>query len=189
MELECVKYKEKMSAEGAFCRHPNDYCKHRTSCIIHFISGEQKQNNKSSQIESQAKEDGSIRVVKMIKLAFHKSVDGLLPAVVQDYVTGEVLMVAYCNQEAWELTLNTGKAHFWSRSRKKNWLKGESSGHVQLIKEIRIDCDRDTILFRVEQLGGAACHKGYRSCFFHRVDGDELVIDAEQVFDPADVYK
>jgi len=126
----------------------------------------------------------------MIELAFHKDKNGLLPAVVQDYCTGEVLMLAYINQLAWDKTLATGKAHYWSRSRKQLWLKGETSGHVQLIKEILVDCDQDTVIYKVEQLGGAACHTGYRSCFYQKVAGDELVVHEEhRVFDPAAVYK
>ncbi|RUM39970.1 MAG: phosphoribosyl-AMP cyclohydrolase [Desulfocapsa sp.] len=124
----------------------------------------------------------------MVELDFAKAADGLLPAIVQDAESGEVLMLAYINQESWGKTLETGKAHFWSRSRKKLWLKGESSGHVQLIKEIFVDCDQDTVVFKVEQLGGAACHKGYRSCFFRRLNNGVLEIIAEPVFDPAKVY-
>ncbi len=124
----------------------------------------------------------------MIDLDFSKSVDGLLPAIVQDNNSGEVLMLAYINKESFQKTVDTGKAHFWSRSRSQLWLKGESSGHVQLIREILVDCDQDTVVFKVEQLGGAACHKGYKSCFFRRLDKDELVIIGEKVFDPAVVY-
>ncbi len=98
-------------------------------------------------------------------------------------------MLAYINQLAWEKTLETGKAHYWSRSRNSLWLKGESSGHVQVIKEILVDCDADTVVYKVEQLGGAACHTGYRSCFYRKVSGEELVIhEAERVFDPKAVY-
>lgn len=126
----------------------------------------------------------------MIELAFHKDKNGLLPAVVQDYRTGEVLMLAYINQLAWDKTLATGKAHYWSRSRQALWLKGETSGHVQLIKEILVDCDQDTVIYKVEQLGGAACHTGYRSCFYQKVVNDELVVhEQHRVFDPAAVYK
>lgn len=125
----------------------------------------------------------------MIDLQFSKNSEQLLPAVVQDYQTNEILMLAYINREAWEKTLETGKAHYWSRSRGKLWLKGESSGHEQLIREILVDCDEDTVIYRVEQKGGAACHKGYRSCFFRRVEGDGLVVNGERVFDPAEVYK
>lgn len=124
----------------------------------------------------------------MIKLNFSKTVDNVLPAIVQDHLTGEVLMLAYINEHAWRMTLETGKAHYWSRSRNRLWLKGESSGHVQLIREILVDCDEDTVLFKVEQQGGAACHKGYRSCFFRRVEGDALTITADRVFDPEKVY-
>lgn len=124
----------------------------------------------------------------MIDLDFSKDPQGLLPAIVQDYTTGDVLMLAYINKESWLETLKTGKAHYWSRSRSKLWLKGESSGHVQMIKDIFVDCDQDTVVFQVEQLGGAACHKGYHSCFYRRVQGDELVIDADPIFNPEEVY-
>ena len=125
----------------------------------------------------------------MIELDFKKDIQGLLPAIVQDYDTGDVLMLAYINEESWQQTLKTGKAHYWSRSREKLWLKGESSGHVQMIKDIFVDCDQDTVVFKVEQLGGASCHKGYHSCFFRRVQGEELVIESEPVFNPEEVYK
>lgn len=124
----------------------------------------------------------------MISLNFNKSETGLLPAIAQDSVSGDVLMLAYINKESWEKTLVTGKAHYWSRSRNKIWLKGETSGHVQLVKEILVDCDEDTVIFKVEQLGGAACHKGYGSCFFKRVDGQELTVVGERIFDPNKVY-
>jgi phosphoribosyl-AMP cyclohydrolase len=125
----------------------------------------------------------------MIELAFAKNEQGLLPAIVQDHQTGEVLMLAYVNRLAWEKTLETGKAHYWSRSRNSLWLKGETSGHVQMIKEILVDCDQDTVVYKVEQLGGAACHTGYRSCFYRKVTGKELtVIEQERVFDPNAVY-
>jgi len=125
----------------------------------------------------------------MIELAFHKNADALLPAIAQDALSGEVLMLAYINRIAWEKTLETGKAHYWSRSRNCLWLKGETSGHVQLIREILVDCDEDTVVFKVEQLGGAACHTGYSSCFHRKVAGGELVFcDRERVFDPAVVY-
>ncbi len=125
----------------------------------------------------------------MITLDFSKSDDGLLPAVVQDWQTGDVLMLAYINEASWQKTLKTGMATYWSRSRQKFWVKGESSGNVQKIKEIYVDCDDDTVIFKVEQIGGAACHLGYRSCFFRRVDGDSLTVVGERVFDPAEVYK
>lgn len=124
----------------------------------------------------------------MIQLNFTKSADGLLPAIVQEYQSGEVLMLAYINRESWERTLATGKAHFWSRSRKKIWLKGESSGHVQIIHDILVDCDDDTVVFKVEQVGGAACHTGYRSCFYRRISDQALQIVGERIFDPEKVY-
>ncbi len=124
----------------------------------------------------------------MFALRFDKSADGLLPAIVQDHASGEVLMLAYMNEEAWGKTLESGKAHFWSRSRQQLWLKGETSGHVQMIREILVDCDEDTVVLKVEQLGGAACHKGYRSCFFRRVSMESAQVVGELVFDPAQVY-
>ena len=115
--------------------------------------------------------------------------NGLVPVIVQDYQTRDVLMVAYMNEEAWQKTVETGKAHYYSRSRKGPWFKGEESGHYQEVKDVFIDCDNDTILLQVSQIGGAACHEGYRSCFFRkREDGDWRVI-AERVFDPKEVYK
>lgn len=124
----------------------------------------------------------------MVTLDFEKT-GGLLPAIVADYKTGDVLMLAYMNRAAWENTLNTGKATYYSRSRNKLWVKGETSGHTQQVREIRIDCDRDTILLKVEQIGGAACHKGYRSCFYTRVkDGSETIVE-EKLFNPEEVYK
>lgn len=114
--------------------------------------------------------------------------DGLVPTVVQDGDTGEILMLAYMNKEAWVKTLATGKAHYWSRSRQSLWLKGEMSGHFQLVREILLDCDEDTVLLKVEQLGGAACHTGYRSCFYRKwVDGGFIDV-GKRVFDPKDVY-
>ena len=114
---------------------------------------------------------------------------GLVPVIVQDYRSREVLMVAYMNREAWQKTQETGKAHYYSRSRNGPWFKGEESGNFQEVRDVYIDCDNDTILLQVEQIGGAACHEGYRSCFFRqRADGDWKVI-AERVFDPKQVYK
>lgn len=124
----------------------------------------------------------------MIKLDFTKF-DGLLPAIVQDYETSEVLMVAFMSEEAWTATLETGKATYYSRSRKKLWVKGESSGNVQLVKEIRIDCDNDTVLLKVEQIGGAACHLGYKSCFFTMIENGEVKTVGEPLFNPDEVYK
>ena len=115
--------------------------------------------------------------------------NGLVPAIAQDWETGEVLMLAYMNREAFEETLNTGRACYYSRSRSKLWRKGEESGNFQNVREVRVDCDRDTIVLKVEQVGGAACHKGYRSCFYRKIENGELVEDGEKVFDPKEVYK
>jgi len=115
--------------------------------------------------------------------------NGLIPAVIQDYKNNEVLMVAYMNHEAVKKTIETKKAHFYSRSRKKLWLKGESSGHIQKVKEIRFDCDADCLLIRVDQVGGA-CHTGYRSCFYRKLDRNKNIrISGKLIFDPDNVYK
>jgi phosphoribosyl-AMP cyclohydrolase len=114
---------------------------------------------------------------------------GLVPVIAQDAETKEVLMMAYMNREAWEATLRTGKATYWSRSRRTLWLKGETSGNVQLVKDIFIDCDNDTILLHVQQLGEAACHTGYRSCFYRKIKGGDCVVVGKKVFDPKEVYK
>ena len=119
---------------------------------------------------------------------FDKS-GGLVPAIAQDADTGEVLMLAWMNRAAYEETLRTGRACYYSRSRGKLWRKGEESGHFQEVRELLVDCDADTILLKVRQIGGAACHEGYRSCFFRRVEGDGLRVVAERVFDPAKVYR
>jgi phosphoribosyl-AMP cyclohydrolase len=114
---------------------------------------------------------------------------GLLPTIAQDADTGEVLMLAWMNREAYEETLRTGRACYFSRSRNRLWRKGEESGHVQEVRDVFIDCDADTILLRVHQIGGAACHEGYKSCFFRRVEGDGLRVVGERVFDPKQVYR
>ena len=124
----------------------------------------------------------------MVKLDFAKG-GGLLPAIAQDWKTGDVLMLAYINEEAWNETLKTGNATYWTRSRQKLWRKGEESGNGQKVKEIYVDCDLDTVIFKVEQIGGAACHEGYHSCFFRKYENGELVVVGERVFDPAKVYK
>ena len=125
----------------------------------------------------------------MLKLDFEKC-GGLIPAIAQDYKTNEVLMVAYINEESWNETLKTGAATYWSRSRNKLWKKGEESGNRQIVKEILVDCDEDTVIFKVEQIGGAACHEGYRSCFFRKLENDgSLHVVGERVFDPKAVYK
>ena len=115
--------------------------------------------------------------------------NGLVTAIAQDAETGEILMVANMNEESLARTVATGEAVYWSRSRKKLWHKGEESGNVQKLKSVSIDCDGDVVIFRVEQIGGAACHTGKRSCFFRRVDDDEIVDVGVQVFDPREVYK
>jgi phosphoribosyl-AMP cyclohydrolase len=115
---------------------------------------------------------------------------GLIPAVIQDHATGEVLMVGFMNPEAWETTLKTGKATFFSRTRSTLWTKGLTSGHIQLVKEIFVDCDDDTVLLKVEQVGGAACHTGHRSCFHRRTDANNgLVTVGRPLFDPKEVYR
>lgn len=113
---------------------------------------------------------------------------GLVPAIAQDTASGEVLMLAYMNEEAWRRTLETGEAHYWSRSRQQLWRKGERSGHVQKVRSVRLDCDSDAILLRVEQLGDAACHTGRRSCFFREWRDGEVQICSPAVFDPQKVY-
>ena len=123
----------------------------------------------------------------MIKLDFNKT-GGLVPAIVQDYLTGEILMLAYMNPDAFNATLSTGKATYYSRSRQTLWVKGETSGNLQRIKEIYIDCDDDTVLLKVEQLGGAACHTGHRSCFYKKVENGSIRVTGEPVFDPREVY-
>lgn len=124
----------------------------------------------------------------MVKLDFEKT-NGLIPAIAQDYKTGEVLMMAYMNEASFAETVKSGSATYWSRSRQQLWKKGETSGHIQQVKEIRVDCDQDTVLLKVDQLGGAACHKGYKSCFFSKVEDNELKIVESKVFDPKKVYK
>ncbi len=123
----------------------------------------------------------------MIEIDFKKG-NGLIPVIIQDASTHEVLMLGYMNQEAWDKTLKTKRASFWSRSRKKLWIKGETSGHFQEVKEIYLDCDGDTLLMRVDQIGGAACHTGFRSCFNHRNEKNGWAHSGKKVFDPKEVY-
>ena len=124
----------------------------------------------------------------MVTIDFAKG-DGIVPVIVQDDVTNEVLMLAYMNQTAWEKTVSTGKVHYYSRSRDRLWLKGETSGHTQDVKAIYLDCDNDTVLIKVHQHGGSACHEGYRSCFFRQhTEHGEWQVQGEPVFDPAAVY-
>lgn len=115
----------------------------------------------------------------------------LIPAIAQDVETGDVLMLAYMNRESYDETLRTGQVCYYSRSRQKLWRKGEESGNVQKLHDIFYDCDADTLLVKVTQVGGAACHEGYKSCFFRKVDPatGEIEIVGERVFDPAEVYK
>jgi phosphoribosyl-AMP cyclohydrolase len=115
--------------------------------------------------------------------------DGLLPAIAQDTATGAVLMLAYMNAESYAETLKTGRAVYYSRSRNRLWRKGEESGHVQEVRAIFVDCDADTILLKVHQVGGAACHEGYASCFFRQVTPEGLKVIGQRVFDPKEVYK
>lgn len=113
---------------------------------------------------------------------------GLVTAIAQDGETGEILMVAYMNEETLRRTLETGTMTYWSRSRQEVWVKGQSSGNTQDVLEVRIDCDGDALLFKVRQHGGAACHTGYKSCFHRRLKNDRLVVEGERVFDPDHVY-
>jgi len=124
----------------------------------------------------------------VIEIDFEKG-NGFVPVVVQDADTGEVLMLAYMNRDAWLKTRQTGKATYWSRSRNELWVKGETSGHIQHVEEILVDCDSDTVLLKVRQAGGAACHTGYRSCFYRRVVNEKTEVIGERIFKPEDVYK
>ncbi|UCC67300.1 MAG: phosphoribosyl-AMP cyclohydrolase [Armatimonadota bacterium] len=113
--------------------------------------------------------------------------NGLISVVFQDHQTGEVLVLGYMNREALQLTLDTGKAHLFRRSHGRVMMKGETSGNIQLVKEILVDCDADALVIKIEQVGGA-CHEGYRSCFFRKLVGDQLQVVAERIFDPKEVY-
>ena len=115
--------------------------------------------------------------------------DGLVPAVAQEASSGKVLSVAWMNREALSKTVQSGEAHYWSRSRRKLWRKGEESGHVQKVKSVRLDCDEDVILLEVEQVGGIACHTGRHSCFFQRLDGANWVVTGPVLKDPKDIYR
>lgn len=114
--------------------------------------------------------------------------DGLIPAIAQQYDTQEVLMMAWMNRSSIEETLQTGRVCYWSRSRNNYWRKGEQSGQMQVLKELRFDCDADTILLLVDQTG-PACHTGRRSCFYNKVEGDQVIIDREVLIDPNTLYK
>ena len=113
---------------------------------------------------------------------------GLIAAVIQDYKSEEVLMVAYMNAEAVKKTVETNTTHFYSRSRNKLWMKGEESGNIQKVREILVDCDKDTLVLKIEQIGGAACHTGHRSCFHKVIEENEVRITEKPVFDPEEVY-
>ena len=128
-------------------------------------------------------------VEKIDTAALKYDADGLIPVVAQDYKDGTVLMVAYMNKESLDLTLQTGRATYWSRSRKKLWKKGEESGNFQQVKSMAIDCDLDTIVIKVDQIGGAACHTGHRSCFYRERDGQNWKTVGQPLFDPKAVYK
>ena len=126
--------------------------------------------------------------VSPLKIPAFDAADGLITAVAQDATTGQVLMVAHMNRQAWDETLATGRAVYYSRARRRLWRKGEESGNIQHVREVYIDCDADTVLLKVEQVGGAACHEGYPSCFFRRVTPEGVEVVAQRVFDPGDVY-
>jgi phosphoribosyl-AMP cyclohydrolase len=115
--------------------------------------------------------------------------DGLVPVVAQDAGSGRVLTVAWMNREALGRTVQSGEAHYWSRSRRKLWRKGEESGHVQKVKSVRLDCDEDVVLLEVEQAGGIACHTGRHSCFFQRLEGGRWVVTDPVLKDPKEIYK
>jgi phosphoribosyl-AMP cyclohydrolase len=123
-----------------------------------------------------------------VKIAFEKY-NGLVPAIVQDHATGEVLMLGFMNEEALTETQRTGQAVFFSRSRNKLWRKGESSGHLLKVMEVRVDCDSDTLLLRVQAIGPGVCHEGYRSCFFRKLENDgTATVTEDRVFDPSEIY-
>lgn len=115
--------------------------------------------------------------------------NGLIAAIAQDYKTNKVLMLGFMNKEAWEKTIKTGKATYYSRSRNKLWTKGEESGNTQKVKEVFIDCDNDTVLLKVKQVGNAACHEGYETCFFRKLENNKLKITGKKIFNPEEVYK
>jgi len=136
-------------------------------------------------------EEEFLELIKNIKF----NNDGLVSVIAQDYNTNEVLMLAYMNEEAVKRTLETGVATYWSRSRQKFWVKGESSGNIQKLKEVFVDCDGDAILIKVLQMGdngksdiGAACHEGYKSCFFRKLENNNWIVFGNRLFNPEDVY-
>lgn len=123
----------------------------------------------------------------MVEMDF-KKLGGIIPVIAQDYQTNEILMLAYMNRDAWEMTKKTGYVHYWSRSRMKLWKKGEVSGNLQEVKEIWIDCDNDCLLIKINQVGNATCHTGYRSCFYRILEGDNTVIRGQRIFNPEEKY-
>jgi phosphoribosyl-AMP cyclohydrolase len=123
-----------------------------------------------------------------MNLDFSK-LDGLVATVVQDHKTGKVLMVGFMNEESWRMTVETGFVTFYSRSRNKLWMKGETSGHRLVVKNISTDCDHDAVLVKVDAIGPGVCHEGYESCFFRQLDGTEWKVNEERAFNPGDVYK
>lgn len=124
----------------------------------------------------------------MVEIDFKKG-NGIVPVIIQDATTNEVLMLGYMNEESWKKTLEENRVCFWSRSRNRLWLKGEESGHFQEVKEIYLDCDGDTLLIKVNQIGKAACHTGFRSCFHHKYSKGNWHLIGEKIFDPKEVYK
>ncbi|MBN2802030.1 MAG: phosphoribosyl-AMP cyclohydrolase [Deltaproteobacteria bacterium] len=125
-----------------------------------------------------------------MELNYDKLGNGLVPAIAQDYKTGEILMLAFMNKEAFEKTVETKKATYYSRSRNKLWVKGESSGNIQEVKDILIDCDNDAVLLKINQIGDAACHTGFNTCFYRTANSsNELEITGRKIFNPEDVYK
>ena len=128
--------------------------------------------------------------VEDFKPIFNPNVNGgLIAAIAQDYKSGEVLMLAWMNEEAWKKTLETGDVHYYSRSRKELWHKGGTSGHVQKVHSIRLDCDSDALIILIEQIGGAACHKGYRSCFYRELKDNTVKECSPYIFNPEEIYK
>jgi len=119
----------------------------------------------------------------------HWDADGLVPVIAQEHDTGDVVMFAWMNREALQLSQDTGQAVYWSRSRSRLWRKGEESGHVQKIHEIRLDCDEDVILLKIEQVGGIACHTGRHSCFFKKLENENWLVDQPVIKNPEDIYK
>jgi phosphoribosyl-AMP cyclohydrolase len=150
---------------------------------IYFHAGK---DERIGQTDSRRSSNDNFKMSFYEKLKFTS--DGLIPAIVQEQSTGRVLMMAWMNRASLEKTIETGKTHFWSRSRQKFWMKGEESGHTQTVKDVAFDCDGDTLLIQVEQ-NGAACHEGYKSCFFRSVEkGAEFKVTESQLQKPEEIY-